>query len=107
LRRHIGEIIDASGFYANAYCNNKALYSDKRDEAERELRARTTDVNGRASEVIWHISSARVKLVPKKMKIEKASAQPMALANSVHDRDPTENGDVRKKVDELLGYRNG
>jgi len=103
LRSHIGEIDAALAFYANVYCNNKVVSDDKKDEAERVLRAKATELDGRAYEVIWYRLWARVKIVPRKKEIEEASAVLMALANSVHDGDVRENSNMRKRVEKLLG----
>lgn len=107
LRSHIGKIIGALAFYANVYCNNKVVSGDKKDEAERVLRDEATELNGRAYEVRWYKLWARLKVVPQRTKIEDASAQLIALANSVHDGDVRENSNMRKRVEELLGYRKG
>jgi hypothetical protein len=103
LRSHIGEIAASLVFYANVYCNNKVAPGDKKDEAERVLRHQASDLKARAYEVPWYTFWALVKVVPKKTKIEQASAVLMALASSVHDGDVIENGKMQKGIEKLLG----
>jgi len=110
LRSVIGEIADSLVFYANVYCNPGLAPQDKNDEASEVLRRQASQLKSRAYAIPWYPLWQRVKVVRKKKEIEEASAELIALSNSIHGGAGISGGDNserRERVEKLLGIAKG
>jgi len=103
LRSLIGEIAESLVFYANVYCNPGVAPRTKSDEASEALRHQAGQLKARAYEITWYPLWELLKIVRKKTEIEEASAELIALSNSVHSGQPRENSEKREMVEKLLG----